>query len=145
MTALARIEDIEQRLGRRFADGEWPRPAGVLDDASALVRAEGNSAWTLDTVPEAVHAVVCRVAIRAIEHPEGFSSESGGDYSYQRKGAEDGVYLTDREARIVRRGSGRTGLWTQPVTRNEYVDRTEWVNTLPGSEPFPIGVRDPWW
>lgn len=147
MESLASLSDVETRLGRVFAPAETARPQAVLDDASALVRAEAGRSWAdpitgaLLDVPPAIRAVVARVAIRAIENPEGFTAESGGDYSYSRKGVEDGVYLADRELRIIRRVVGRTGLWTQPVERGDlFAYNTGWVNDQYGTELFPLDV-----
>lgn len=143
---LARLEDIEARLGRVFPEDERARPFAVLDDASALVRAEAGRTWNepngiVYDIPEAILAVVMRVAIRAIENPEGYVSESGGDYSYTRRGVEDGVYLTDRERKIIRRAVGKTGLWTQQVERGDLaVSNTGWVYDQYGLEPFPLDV-----
>lgn len=147
MEPLASLSDVEVRLGQTFTAGESARPRAVLDDASALVRAEAGRPWAdpdtgaLQNVPAAIKAVVLRVAIRAIENPEGFTNESGGDYSYTRKGVEDGVYLTDREHRIIRRVLGRTGLWTQPVERGDlFAYNTGWVWDQYGTEAIPYDV-----
>lgn len=144
---LVPLEDVEARLGRVFDLDEQERPLAVLADASALVRAEAGRTWVgEDTnvvigVPDAIQAVVLRVAIRAIEHPEGFVSESGGDYTYTRRGVEDGVYLTDREERIIRRAVGKSGLWTQPVERGDIAAcNTGWVYDQYGLEPFPLDI-----
>lgn len=147
MEPLASLSDVEIRLGQTFTAGESARPRAVLDDASALVRAEAGRSWTdpdtgaLTEVPAAIKAVTLRVAIRAIENPEGFTNESGGDYSYARKGVEDGVYLTAREERIIRRVVGRTGLWTQPLERGDsYGYVTGWVWDQYGTEQIPYDV-----
>ena len=148
---LVLLEDAEARLGKVFDLDEQERPLAVLADASALVRAEAGRTWVDDTgevadVPDVVAAVVLRVAIRAIEHPEGFVSESGGDYTYTRRGVEDGVYLTDREERMIRRAVGRSGLWTQPVERGDIaVSNTGWVDDQYGLEPFPLDVYPRGW
>lgn len=144
---LVALSDVEARLGTTYPTGEVARPLAVIDDASALVRAEAGRTWVdpvtavLLDVPPAIKAVTLRVAIRAIENPEGFTAESGGDYSYSRKGVEDGVYLTDREARMIRKVVGKSGLWTQQVERGDlYAMNTGWVNDQYGTEPFPLDV-----
>jgi hypothetical protein len=146
---LASADDLAERLGREFDDDELVRVEAVLDDASDLVREESRREWvsetdpTVVTAPRIVRMITLRCAERAIRNPEGFSSESAGDYSYQRNGAtgEGGLYLTDRELKLLRRAGGRTGLWTQPVTRGEAWCRTEWANDQYGCEPLPIGIR----
>jgi hypothetical protein len=87
-----------------------------------------------------VRAVVLRAAERAMRNPGGFSSESSGDYSYQRTGVQPGVYLTDGELRILRRATGRRGLWTQPVTRDDTFADTVFLEDSFGCELFPVDV-----
>lgn len=144
MPALASVQDIEARLGRVVAGDELGRVVALLDDASALVRDEAGVTWiapttgALLTVPESVRVVVLRVVERAIRNPQGFSAESAGDYSYQRTGVEPGVYITDREQKIIRRAVGRVGLWTQPVTRGNDDLQTVWGEDQFGCELFPL-------
>jgi hypothetical protein len=149
MDLLATVPDLEARLGRVIDENEMDRALAVLEDASELVRAEvGLTVWTdpdttlttLSLVPGSVRAVVLKAAERAMRNPGGYSSESSGDYSFQRNGAQFGVYLTDAELKIIRRSVGRTGLWTQPVTRGEVYDSTVWLEDSYGCELFPVDV-----
>lgn len=142
---LATIEDLEARLGREFAAADLARAAAVLDDASALVRDEAGKTWLddagdLTVVPASIRAVVLRVSERTVRNPGGFSSESAGDYSYQRTGVEGGVYLTEAERQIIRRAAGRSGLWTQPITRGDEHMHTVWGEDQFGAELFPLDV-----
>lgn len=147
MLPLADITDIEARLGRTFSGDEHTRVEALLDDASALVRDEASLTWIdpgtglLTTVPGSIRAVVLRSVERAVRNPQGFSAESAGDYSYQRTNVEPGVYLTDSERQIIRRATGRTGLWTQPVTRGDEYLATVWAEDSFGCELFPLDVR----
>lgn len=146
---LASAEELARRLGRELDDAELDRVEAVLDDVSEFVREESRNTWvsltnpSVVTAPRIVRVITLRCAERAIRNPEGFSSESAGDYSYQRNGAvgEGGLYLTEREIALLRRAGGRTGLWTQQVTRGESWCATEWVDDQFGCEPFPIGVN----
>jgi hypothetical protein len=144
MDPLATVGDVETRLGRTLDDTELGRVAGLLEDASELVRLEAGRDWVdLDTgavvsVPGSVRAVVLRAVDRAIRNPDGFSAESDGDYSYQRTQVEPGVYLTDAERAIIRRACGRTGLWTQPITRGDEYLNTVWFEDQFGCELFPL-------
>lgn len=142
MDPLATLEDVEQRLGGVTLDHDaQARVEALLDDASELVRLEAGTTWEAPAVvPGAVKAVVLRMVDRAYRNPEGFSAESDGDYSYQRTQVQPGVYLTDAELRIIRRAMGRTGLWTQPLTRNECVADTVWMEDSFGCELFPVDV-----
>ncbi len=133
-------------MGREFDDDERVRVLALLDDASALVRDEAATTWIdpitalLVAVPGSVRAVVLRAVERAVRNPQGFSAESAGDYSYQRTNVEPGVYLTDGERQIIRRAIGRTGLWTQPVTRGDEYLATVWAEDQFGCELFPLDV-----
>jgi hypothetical protein len=149
MDLLVDVEGLEARLGRQLADAELRRAIAVLEDASELVRGEvGYTLWTdpdtgaliVASVPGSVRAVVLRAAERAMRNPGGFSSESSGDYSYQRTGVQPGVYLTDGELRILRRATGRRGLWTQPVTRGDCYSDTVFMEDSFGCELFPVDV-----
>jgi hypothetical protein len=145
MPPLAGVHDLEYRLGRPFREDELPRVKAVLEDASALVRDVAYRDWidptsgTLTGVPNSVRAVTLKIAERAIRNPGGFSAESAGDYSFQRNGAADGVYLSDREEQIIRRAIGKTGLWTQPVERGDmHAMNTIWAEDNYGTELFPL-------
>ena len=148
MELLAEIPDLEARLGRNIVPSELPRAIAVLEDASALVRdVVGATLWIdpdtgatlLASVPASVRTVVLRAAERAMRNPDGFSSESAGDYSYQRNAVPGpGVYLTDGELRILRKAIGKTGLWTQQVTRDDTVIDTVFVEDSYGCELFPV-------
>jgi len=146
VATLASVPDVEQRLGRVFTDAEIGRVTALLDDASELVRLEAGRTWVDDDgnplpIPGAVRMVVLRMVDRAIRNPDGFSAESDGDYSYQRTQVEPGIYLTDAERAILRRATGRTGLWTQPTTRGEPGCNTVWMEDSFGFELFPVDVR----
>lgn len=146
MHPLASVADLEARLGRTFVGGEAARAIALLDDASALARDIAGKTWLdpvtdeLLTVPGSVRWAVLRAAERAVRNPEGYSAESAGDYSFQRTGVQPGVYLTEGEERAIRRTLGRTGLWTQPVTRNEKYYSTVWMEDSYGCELFPVDV-----
>ena len=154
LPALAEVEDLEKRLKRAFTtteDQDWAQ--SVLDEASEVVRAEsGSNTWvnpddpTEVVAPRIVWIITLRVAERAIRNPDGYSAETAGDYSYQRNavGADGGLYLTEWELRMLRRVSGRSGVWTQQVTRGEDCLDIEWVNDQYGYEPIPIGTWPRW-
>lgn len=138
---------------RSFEEPELSRVQAVLDAASDEVRdASGrdwldpnNSSMLVDPLPRIVRLITLRCAERAIRNPEGFSSESAGDYSYQRNGAtgEGGLYLTEREIKQLRRAGGRSGLWTQQVTRGDIsAQGTRWMEDSFGLELFPVDAID---
>jgi hypothetical protein len=146
MIPLASVADVQARLGRTLSPEEVVRAEAVLDDISGLVRdIAGRDFLSEDGtelvgVPHTIRAVVCKAAERAMRNPEGYSGESTGDYSYQRRGVEDGVYLTDAEERKIRQSVGRGGLWTQATTRGEPMLTTGFVEDQFGCELFPLDV-----
>jgi Phage protein Gp19/Gp15/Gp42 len=146
MHPLASVADLEARLGRSFTGGEVARAIALLDDASALARDIAGKTWIdpetdeLQPVPGSVRWAVLRAAERAVRNPEGYSAESAGDYSFQRTGVQPGVYLTEGEEKAIRRTFGRTGLWTQPITRNEKYYSTVWMEDSYGCELMPVDV-----
>lgn len=146
MHPLASIADLEARLGTTFTGTELARATALLDDASALARDVAGTTWidpdtgALLSIPGSVRWAVLRAAERAIRNPEGYSAESAGDYSFQRTGVQPGVYLTEAEEQAIRRARGKTGLWTQPITRNETYYTTGWVEDQFGAELFPLDI-----
>lgn len=146
MHPLADVSALEIRLGRSLEGAEVGRAVALLDDASALVRDVAGKDWIdpvtgdLLSVPGTIRATVLRMVDRAVRNPDGFSSESAGDYSYQRTGVQPGIYLTEAEERAIRRALGKSGMWTQPVTRNEEWYTTGWVDDQFGTEPIPYDI-----
>jgi hypothetical protein len=111
LPALVSLEDFALRLGGISASDE-ERAQAVLDDASALIRAEAGEDWvddedTLENVPEVIVAVTVAVAIRAFRNPDGVRSESIGTYAVTYADTSTAVFLTAGERRTVRRAAGR--------------------------------------
>ena len=149
LPTLVQPEEIRVRMQRPapFSGTELLRVQAICEDASALVRFVSGSNWldpdnpTAVKAPEIVTLIARRCAERAVRNPEGFSSESAADYSYQRNGmvGEGGLFLTDQEEADLKAslGSGKTGLWTQSTYRGDIWDFcSEWVKTVPGTEDF---------
>lgn len=105
MAALATVAALESRLGvapGSLTGENLARATSNLDDASALVRAEGGREWADPAqAPAVVVMVALQVALRAYRNPEGFVSESLGAYTYRLADGLSSVYLTDEERRIV--------------------------------------------
>lgn len=109
--ALADIWQLEQRVPGGIAEGDLPRALAALEDASAWVRVEAGEDWLddddlLETVPGAVVSVVCAVARRILDNPDGLLQESVAGYSYGRTNATTDIYLTKAEKAIVRKAAG---------------------------------------
>jgi hypothetical protein len=150
---LAEVVDLQALLGRTLDGDELVRGVALLQAATGLVYDEiGYDKWvdqttgriSRDQVPWSIRHIVARAAERAMRNPGGYSSESSGDYTYQRTGvAAEGVYFTESEWRTIRRrSSSRTGLWTQPTTRGEEWPRTVYLEDSNGCELFPV---DTYW
>lgn len=141
---LTTLSELEVRIGPQ---DEAARAEAVLVDASNLVRDEAGKSWVDDAdvvtgVPDMIVTLVLKVAKRAIDNPDGLTGETYPEYAWRKDGAEDGVYLTDKECKIVRRLAGRTGLWTQPTTRRSTDCDTVFVEDQFGCELFPMYAID---
>lgn len=144
--ALATVAELELRMQRPLAGTpDEGRASAALLDASALVRAELPPA-KLAPVPAAVVTIVCQAAARWLRNPEGFASETAGQYGYRYGDAATvGVYLTGDERAVLRRLAGRAGLRSTrtPYTAGEpgrHLDQhhrpVTYLNGASG-EPFP--------
>lgn len=108
----------------------------VLASASALVRAEARRTWTtedgqLSDVPDQVRTIVLEVAARRWRNPEGYTSETDGDYTYRQEAETASLYLLDAERDILARlRRPRSGLWTLPTTRGETPWRSGYHHVL---------------
>lgn len=145
---LAKVADLEARMNREFTEaGDEAAAEAALDEASEIVREESGNTWvsptdsSVITAPRIVKIIVLRVAERKLRNPDGLSSETAGDYSYQRNGvgADGGLYLTPWEIKVLNRQSGRTGLWVQPTTRGDTYCSMVFAEDSFGLELFPIG------
>lgn len=138
-----------------FAGTELARVQDVCEDASVLVRFASGNTWLdpddpeLIKAPEIVTLIARRCAERAVRNPEGLSSESAADYSYQRNGmiGEGGLFLTEQEVNDLQSlsESGKTGLWTQGTYRGDLWDFCqEWVHDQYGCDPILYADRADW-
>jgi len=129
------------------SDEDLAEAESALDEASEIVREESGNTWvdpvnpTVVTAPRIIKIIVLRVAERKLRNPDGLSSETAGDYSYQRNGvgADGGLYLTPWEIKVLNKQVGKTGLWTQPTTRGDiYCDQVFMEDSF-GADLFPVG------
>ncbi|WP_410648161.1 hypothetical protein [Amycolatopsis sp. cmx-4-54] len=138
---LASLAQLKARPGVVIVGSDAEaRALTALVDASNLVRAELPPALLTGPVPPAAVTVVCQAAGRAVRNPQGFESETAGQYSYRYgDAATSGVYLTEDERTLLRRISRRSGLRS---VRTPYAAAPD--NSAPyslpvagHSEPFP--------
>lgn len=112
---LAALPDFEARHGD-VPELEQDKVGTLLADATELIldTAEGSDAdWVLGeegaAVPAKVVAVCVAVAYRAWTNPNALARQALGQASYVFRGdVPDAIYLTDREARIIRKASARS-------------------------------------
>jgi hypothetical protein len=125
----------------------------TVDEATAALLAELAESLIADTygaeLPDPSPARLRRIALevtkRAYQNPNGYVSESIGDYSYTRGARSDprslgqsGVYLTDAERAAIVSLSGRSTVRTfRLVTPFEAVEGEE--------DADPFAVNPAWW
>ena len=116
----------------------------LIEQASGLVILEASP--YLDdaddtTCPSAVATVISAMIRRGMKNPVGAQQESLGDYSYAL--ASDGgiatLYMTKREARLVRQAVSKLGATTLALEGYLPVQRSELYPTMPTG-----GGTDPW-
>ena len=142
---LATLSDLRARMGT-LADET--RAWALLNDASALIRAEANYTWidadgVAEEVPALIVMVCCKVVERVMSNPEGLSGEAIGGYSAQFSNASSDIYLTKQERRLVRKAAGTTPIGTieleTPYKKYDAADIYMTVDN--GGEELPMG---PW-
>ncbi|MEU6633811.1 hypothetical protein ABZ905_36915 [Streptomyces parvus] len=101
-----------------FSDVERVAAGAALDDVSALARLYGLPTWQADSAPDVVAGVVLAVVERRMRNPEGYVSETAGEYNYRLPEAGSaGNFFRPDELTTIRQASGRTGLVSVPVSR----------------------------
>lgn len=156
LPSLANLTQLDDRLPGGLTPADLPRAQGVLDDASALIRAEAGKTWTtdglLDAVPDIVVTVCIAAARRAFINPEGITREAldGAEVDYATSAGD--VYLKANEKALVRRAAGKTGVWVMNTTRGDDLetvrgfedrceDLTDPVDRLAGAQANMIRPR----
>jgi hypothetical protein len=123
MTPLASITDLHDRVPGGIDQEGTARAQAILEDASALIRAEAGKTWTDDDPPVAVPPVIKTVCLsaarRAYLNPDGIESIGLDGHTASFTTGSPDVYLTKAETRAVRRAAGKSGLWTLSTTRAE--------------------------
>lgn len=141
MSGLVTLEYVQAAPG--FAGADAGELQSTIDRASSLVRLEGKpylDDTTTDDCPEAIQAVLVEMCRRGTINPSGNVQETLGDYS-RTMGSDSGgvatIYLTRREARIVRNAAGKLSATTLPL--EGYLPQQRSEDSVQAS-PF----TDPW-
>jgi hypothetical protein len=128
MTAFASVGDLATRLGRTLAVEEQAQGELLLNLTAGLIAGavDQTDDWaeTLDPVPSTLRTVCLEAVARVMLNPTGMTSESEtlGAYSHTTRfevttneAAGQGLGLTAREARMVRRAVFGTSAASIPV------------------------------
>lgn len=106
---IVTVAELEKRIDGDIVGADAvARAEALLDDAEALVLAEGDPEWDADTIPDRARSIIYQAAKREWTNPNGVSQTSVGDasVSYSRPGIQGSLYLTKVEQRTVRRLAG---------------------------------------
>lgn len=148
---FASTEDVAARIPGGLASSDEDRAEAALEDIAAVIRAEAGKTWTdedgalVADFPAILKVISITAARRELDNPDAVISETIDGYSQRLANASTGVYLTPKEAKLVRRAAGRGGLWSQQLTRGVVEtsgtrglgDDDEYIEVV-GSEPFPF-------
>lgn len=149
--ALAIVEDVQTRLGRKLTEQEAELAGALIADAEAMLRARipdlDQRVAESETYAQLVRMVIANAVVRVLKNPGGYRTETDGDYSYAidtRAAAGFLTFLDDELSQLGARGAfnidtvaaaGRFGrdrpdLWFQhgwPVTNPPHAD---WPDTI---------------
>ncbi|MFF3673562.1 hypothetical protein ACFYYS_06170 [Streptomyces sp. NPDC002120] len=92
----------------------------ALSDALAIAATHGKTEWYAkpERLPVGVKAVVLAVAERRVRNPNGYVSETAGEYSYRRPDMSAlGLALTKGEIALIEKAAGTRGLMSVDVQR----------------------------
>ena len=132
--------------------GQDPSAEAVIAAASDFVRSEspGVAAWPDPaTAPDSIKSVVTQVAARVWRNPSCAVAITTGPFSEQfDRAVADGLYLTAADASMIRKASGRRGLWTQQTRRDRPGDPVGYdpfsgVIVPPAPYPLPQFLFEP--
>ena len=111
----AQVADVRARMGRELTGDEQTLAAVLLEEAELRLKARATAAgstWAeLDAL--AVTSAEAWAVVRVLKNPDGYRSESDGDYSYQidtRAAAGFLMFTTDELATLGLNGSGAFGI-----------------------------------
>lgn len=151
MTSLVPVPDLVREVGPLDPE-ETDRAAGFLEEASDLAREIGLASWTEagggNPAPVSVRLVVKAAAKRAFnEDPDGFTSESLGDWQGRRAASdldETGVYFTAAEEAKIKRAAGKSSGAYSIRTPSAYESTSGETLYAPvvGGEALPLLVGD---
>lgn len=85
--AYAQLSDVQARLGRPLTDDEKTQAETLLEDAELEIRARipdlDDKVTSGDISEDVVIRVEASAVKRVVKNPDGYTSETDGDYTYQ--------------------------------------------------------------
>lgn len=137
--SFATLADMSVRVPGGIPTADGPRAEAYLEEASELVEEEYGA--TVSDVPALFRRITLSAALRAWFNPGYLSSEQLGDFS-TRYLTGGGVYLTDDEKAKIAKIKASSGLWVQPIGRNDPLvhvrDGFAYVQDQSGGVSFPF-------
>jgi hypothetical protein len=130
---LATVDDLGDLLGTTIPDGLVARAEGVLDDASAMVRAGAGQTWVdpvtglLTNPPGEIVALTKRIAARLWTNPTSVTQRTAGPFSESL-----GTLIDDDDRAVLDGYRPTSGLGTISTTRGCL-------------ETPPVRECDDWW
>lgn len=95
--AYAETSDVAARMGRSLTAEEETQAAAFLEDAEIIIKAkipDLDDQIEDEVLSESVVVMVeANAVIRLLRNPNGYISETDGDYSYQKSGRSASGYL----------------------------------------------------
>lgn len=128
--AYAQTSDVQARLGRPLSEDETSQAAALLDDAEILIKARisdlDDKVTAGDIAEASVVMVESNAVVRLLRNPDGFISESDGDYSYQKSGrlATGALEILEHEWALLGASSGIFLINLKVKTPFEYANYT---------------------
>lgn len=146
---IGTVPELEARVGRTFVtDEEKAMAAAALEDAAAIARTYGNPYWgcyavstfstesepvvvdgmtvrsTGMTVPPGVKAIVLAMAGRALRNPDGFVSETAGEYTYRySENTANGIEPSKGEIKMLEKLAQKDKIRTVRFQRDVIISR----------------------
>lgn len=145
-TDLVSFEDASSRLNYRLSEIEQKVLAGAITDASDLARAYGAPAWTAQTVPFGVKAIIYNALRRFMANIDGVLLSRAGDETLQWSDlrARTGTVFFDAEdqARLREAAGTSRRVWSVDSFAYDASRARPDSNMVPvanGGSPFPFG------
>lgn len=131
MADFATLDQLAIRLGRTSEDeltaAQQAQGALMLELASGLIRDTAGKAfdWSPDPASVVLRAICLEAAARVMTNPAGVRSEAEtlGQHQHSVSYPDDhgALYLTDREAKLVRGAAGLRSATTMPGTTLDHL------------------------